>query len=136
MGQIQNMRAGGTINVALFVTADPASPNSCIQASNGTVVPIGISSNASRANPDPSMSDATALVAALVNENIEIHGEGSTEVDLTCAFAWSPGDLLMSDGDGKGILATAGSYYGAQAASAGQVGALCPVRVTVGLAHA
>ena len=133
MGQIQNMRAGGTINVARIVVADTAAPNSAIQATGATVIPIGISSNASRANPDPAMSDATALVAAIVNENIEIHGEGSTEVDLTCAFAWTAGDLIMADADGKGIVATAGNYYVGQAACNGQVGALCPVRVTVGL---
>lgn len=130
---IQNMRAGATINVSLFVTASTTEPNTVLQASNATAVPQGISVNYNRANPDPSMSDNTALIAALVNENIGVHSLGETGVDLTCAFAWSPGDLLMSDANGQGIVATTGNWYGAQAQSAGVVGALCPVNVVIGL---
>lgn len=130
---IQNMRAGATINVSLFVLASTTEPNTVLQAAKATTPPQGISVNYNRANPDPSMSDATALVAALVNETIGVHSFGETGVDLTCAVAWAPGDLLMSDANGAGIVATTGNWYGAQAQSTGVVGALCPVNVMIGL---
>lgn len=129
---IQNARAGATINVCRFVVASTVDPNSALQAANATTRPIGISHNFSRANPDPDQTDATALEAARVNENVAIHDEGSVGVDLYCNFAWSPGDLLMSDASGFGIVATTGNWYGARAQTAGTVGALCPVDVVIG----
>ena len=57
----------------------------------------------------------------------------SDGVDLFCNEAWEPGDLLMPDANGKGVVATTGNFYGARAQSAGTVGALCPVDVVCGL---
>ena len=130
---VQNMRAGGTIKVSRFVVPDTTANNSAIQASNGNTLPLGIATNAGRLNPDPNYSQSSVDQAAIANENVGIHGPGSTGVDLYCAFAWSPGDLLMPDSNGEGVVATAGQYYGARAQTAGVVGALCPVDVVTGL---
>lgn len=126
---LMNARAGGTINVCRFVIADTTAPNSAVQASAGTSPFLGVSQNSSRINPYPDQSDATALQAALVGEIIGIHPAGAVGVDLYCNEAWAPGDLLMADASGYGIVATTGKYAGARAQGTGVVGALCPVDV-------
>ncbi len=133
---LQNARAGATINCTRFVIASTTEPNTALQASSGSVNTIGISANWSRANPDPDQTDAAALIAALVNENVAIYAQGSVGVDLYCNATWSPGDLLMPDASGFGIVATAGNFYGARAQGAGVVGALCPVDVVFGQLNA
>lgn len=130
--QTQNAYAAGTVNVARFIRPDTTHPNAAVQAAAGTIPVLGISTNAGRVRPDPDFTDAQVLEAAQTGENIGYFPPGCTGVDLTCAFAWSPGDLLMPDANGKGIVATTGKYYGARAQSAGVVGALCPVDVIVG----
>lgn len=130
--QTQNMRAGATINVARILIASTVDANSAIQAVDGAAKPIGISANWSRANPDPAQSDATALQAALVGENIAYWPNGTPGVDLYCNFAWSPGDLIMADASGYGIVATTTNYHVGRAETAGVVGAYCPVTVDVG----
>lgn len=126
---LRNARAGGTINVCVFVKADTGNPNGALQAAGATVPLIGISANFNRQNPDPSLSDATALNAALVGEVIAIHPAGAVSVDLTCNATWNPGDQLTSDASGFGVVATTGQYVGARAETVGVVGALCPVTV-------
>ena len=130
---IMNSQAGGTIMCSRFVIPDTTHANRAIQATGGTVRPLGISGNAGRVRPDPDFSQTQTDTAALVGEPVSIYAEGAVAVDLLCAFAWSPGALLMPDADGKGILATAGNYYGARAQTAGTVGALCPVDVVCGV---
>jgi len=131
---LQNAYAAGTINTSRFVVASATHPNAAIQASDGTKLPLGISTNASRRHPNPDYTQAQCDEAALVGEVIGIHPPGTVGVDLLCNAAWNPGDLLMSDANGKGIVATTGKYYGARAQTAGTVGALCPVDVVCGLA--
>lgn len=133
MSTLLNAFAGGTINTCRFVVPDSTHPNAAIQASDGTHLPLGISLNASRLRPDPEFDSTDVLVAAIEGEPIGIHPPGSVGVDLLCAAAWNPGDLLMSDANGKGIVATTGKYYGARAEGPGAVGALCPVTVVTGL---
>lgn len=133
---LQNARAGATINCTRFVIASTTEPNTALQASAATVNTIGISANFSRANPDPDQTDAVALIAALVNENVAIYAQGSVGVDLYCNDTWAPGALIMSDASGFGITATAGNWYGARAQTAGVVGALCPVDVFIGQLNA
>lgn len=132
MGTPLNAYAGATIYTARFVKASTSHANAAIQADDGDELVLGISTNASRLHPSPDFTDAAVLEAAQAGENIAIHPPGQVSVDLTCAFAWSPGDLLMPDADGKGVVATTGKYYGARAESAGVVGALCPVTVVTG----
>ena len=132
MSTLMNAYATATINVCRFVKADTSHPNGAKQCDDGDELPLGISSNASRLRPDPDFTSTQVLEAAQAGEPIAIHPPGNVSVDLACAFAWSPGDLLMPDADGKGIVATTGKYYGARAESAGVVGALCPVTVVTG----
>lgn len=133
MSTLQNAYAAATIKTSRFVIADATHPNAAIQASDGTKLPLGISSNASRRHPDPEYTQTQCDEAALQGETIGIHPSGTVGVDLLCNAAWNPGDLLMPDADGKGIVATSGNYYGARAQTAGTVGALCPVDVVCGL---
>ncbi len=132
MGTLMNAYAGATINTCRFVKASTTHPNAAIQATDGDSLTLGISTNAGRLRPDPDFTAAQVLEAAQAGEQVGIHPPGDVSVDLQCAFAWSPGDLLMPDADGKGIVATTGKYYGARAESAGVVGALCPVTVISG----
>lgn len=133
MSTLQNAYAAGTINTCRFVVPHTSHPNAAIQASDATHLPLGISQNSSRLRPDPEFDAADVLVAAIEGETIGIHPPGSVSVDLLCAAAWNPGDLLMADANGKGIVATTGKYYGARAEGPGTVGALCPVTVIAGL---
>lgn len=133
MSTLQNAYAAGTINTSRFVVPHATHPNAAVQASDGTKLPLGISVNASRRRPDPDYTQTQLDEAAVQGEVIGIHPAGTVGVDLMCNAAWNPGDLLMSDANGKGIVATTGKYYGARAQSAGTVGALCPVDVVCGL---
>lgn len=133
MSTLLNAYAAGTINTCRFVVPDATHPNAAIQAADATHLPLGISQNASRLRPDPDFDPTDALIAAIAGETIGIHPAGSVSVDLLCAAAWNPGDLLMSDANGKGIVATTGKFYGARAEGPGTVGALCPVTVVTGL---
>lgn len=133
MSTLQNAYAAGTIRTSRFVVAATTHPNAAVQASDGTDLPLGISTNASRRHPDPEYTQAQIDEAAIQGEIVGIHPPGTVGVDLLCNAAWSPGDLLMSDANGKGIVATSGNYYGARAQSAGTVGALYPVDIICGL---
>jgi hypothetical protein len=130
---LQNARAGGTINTCRFVVPDAAHANGAVQASASTVLPLGISTDASRVRPDPNFTDSQVLEAAEAGEVVKIYPAGSVGVSLYCKAAWNPGDLLMTDADGGGLVCTTGKYYGARAQGAGTIGALCPVDVISGL---
>lgn len=127
--------ATGTINICRIVIPDSSHVNGSQQAVDGTVLPLGISMNAGRVNPDPNFSQSTVDQAALVGENIGILGAGEGGVDLLCAVTWNPGDLVMADANGKGIPCTAGNYYVGRAQGTGTVGALNPIDVMPGLMH-
>jgi len=133
MTTLQNAYAAGTIHTSRFVIASSTHPNAALQAADGTVLPLGISTSASRQHPDPDASQADVNRAALTGETVAIHPPGTVGADLLCNAAWDPGDLLMADADGKGVVATSGNFYGARAQSAGTVGALCPVDIVCGL---
>lgn len=126
---LQNAYAEGTISVSRVVVAGTTHRNSAKQATGATVAPLGIATNAGRVRPDPSFSQSTVDQAALVGENIAFHPAGSVGVDGYCNFAWASGDLLMSDANGKLIVATAGSWVVARAQGPGTVDALCAVDV-------
>lgn len=132
LNAIQFMRADATINVVRILIPSTSAYNSAIQAVDGTIKPLGISQNWSRANPDPAQSDATALQAALVNENIGVWANGSTGIDLYCNATWSPGDLIMADSNGYGIVATSTNYHVGRAETAGVIGTYCAVTVDTG----
>ena len=130
---LMNAYATGTINTCRFVVPDTSHPNGAAQAADGTHLTLGVSGNAGRLRPDPDFSDANVLVAALVGEVVKINPPGNVSVDLYCNAGWNPGDLLMPDASGYGIVATTGKFYGARAEGPGTVGALCPVTVISGL---
>ncbi len=131
---LQNMYANGTIVCATIVIPDSTHINSVKAAVDGSVLPAGIASNAPRVRPDPSftMSALSAMQAAIAGEILEVYGPGSTGVDLYCNAVWSPGDLIMADASGYGVVATTTNYYAARAQGTGVVGAYCPVDVMVG----
>jgi hypothetical protein len=130
---LQNAYAAGTINTCRFVVPATGHPNGALQASNGTTLPLGVSQQSGRLHPAPEASAADVLEAARTGETVGIYPPGCVGVGLLCAAAWNPGDLLMSDANGKGIVATTGKFYGARAESAGTIGAICPVTIITGL---
>jgi len=131
--QTMNARAGGTINTCVFVKPDTSHTNQVIQATDGTVPPSGISTDACRLPPDPNYTSSQLQAAANAGEIIKVFPVGAVGVSLYCNAAWNPGDLLMSDASGYGIVCTTGNYYGARAQGPGTVGALCPVDIVTGL---
>jgi hypothetical protein len=135
---LQNAYATGTINICRICIRDGTHANGAKQAVDGTVNPLGVANQASRVRPDPDISaaDATALdKAAIAGENISIFGRGAVGVSVFCNAAWNPGDPIMADANGLGIVATSGNYYVGFAETSGTVNALCPVTVDPGLLH-
>lgn len=135
MQTLMNAYATGTIYTCRFVVPDGTHPNAAGQAAAGTTLPLGVSQQAGRLRPDPDFSADNVLQAAVAGETVGIYPPGSAGVGLLCNAAWNPGDLLMADADGKGIVATTGKYYGARAETLGTVGTICPVTVVTGLLH-
>lgn len=132
--QYQAMYANATVGCSLIVIRDSTHANSVKIGVDGTVVPVGISTNAARTRPDPDFSQSTQAqqVAANAGETVGVHCVGATGVDLVCNATWSVGDPIMADSAGKGIVATTGNYYVGFAQTVGVVGALCPVDVQPG----
>lgn len=130
---LQSMYANATINICRILIPDSAHTNSVKQAINGTIRPTGVSGNGGRLRPDPDFAQSDVDVAALAGENVAVFADGSRSVDLYCNAAWSPGDLIMSDASGYGIVATSGNYYVGRATGPGTVGTLCPIDVEPGL---
>lgn len=128
-----NCRAGGTINITRFVKCDTASDNCAIQAIDGTVLPLGVSTDQSKTRPDSDIVANPNVIAALIGDQIKIFVEGAKGISLYCNAAWTRGDLLMPDANGYGIVCTPGNYYGARAQTNGTVGSLCTVDVITGL---
>jgi len=133
MNTPRNAYAVSTINVNRICVAATTHANGAAQAADGTHLPIGISGGAGRLPPDPNYTDAQVLEAAQAGEVVKIHGPESVGVGLLCAFAWTAGDLLMADADGKGIVATSGKWAAARAESDGVVGQICNVTVLPGI---
>lgn len=133
MWSMQNQYAESAISVSRVVVRGTTHDNSVKQAVNATVLPSGISQPAGRLNPDPNYTQSNVDVAANTGENVGVYGPGSTGVPLYCNAAWAPGDLIMADASGKGVVCTTGKYYVARAQSTGVADTYCPVDVIIGL---
>ena len=132
--QYQNMYANSTIPCSVFVIPDSTHFNSVKKAVDGTVRPSGISQESNRTRPDPDFALTTQAqqIAAIAGESVQVWVDTATGVSLVCAATWAAGDLLMSDSNSAGIVATTGNYYGARAQTTGVIGAICPVDVVIG----
>lgn len=132
--QVQNMYANSTVPCSIIVVRDATHNNAVKVAANATVEPAGVSWNSARTRPDPDFSQSTQAqqVAAIAGESIGVYGPGATGVDLYCNATWAIGDPIMADASGFGIVATSGNYHVGFAQTAGVIGALCPVDISIG----
>lgn len=121
-----NYKAGGTIEPCRFVMLDDTAGNyhTVLQCDAATSKPVGISQEGS--HDAPGLSGA-ATAAAEDGDTLQVHGIGD-ECLLEIAATVVPGDLLVSDADGKGVVPTiSGSgttvnYTGARALQHGASG--------------
>jgi len=129
-----NWVAGASIRPSRILVASGAADHTkdrvCIEATNATTRPIGISQAGGREAPLPSVG---TVYAAKVNETLAVIGEGQQCSDLLLAATLQNGQLIMADSAGCGIVATgAGAWYVAQALGYGVAGDRIPVQVTIG----
>lgn len=92
--------AGGNINSCRFLKMD-SSNHQVIQAAAATDVPLVISQEAQRAAPVTGASD----YAAASGESVPVYHNGDVCRLQIGSGGCSPGTLLVSDADGKGVAA-------------------------------
>jgi hypothetical protein len=119
--------SGGNISPSRFVKFDLGTDFSMIQATANATI-WGISMEGSREAPIPSVS---TVYAAQDGETLQIYGETETCL-LELGGTVAAGDKLKSDGDGKGVVITAGTttqQVGAVALQSGASGEKILVQV-------
>ena len=109
MGNAPNYMAAGDIYPCRFVKI---SDEFSVSQAGLTELPDGISQANTRDAPIPNAS----TLAAADGEPVQVYGEGDTCL-LEAGEAFSAGDLLKPDGDGKGIAmdSTSNDSTGAKA---------------------
>jgi hypothetical protein len=120
-----HLQASGTIRSARFCKV--SGDFTVAECDAGEKV-IGVSQVGSKTAPIPSV---TTPVAAESGDSLQLHGPGAL-CNLTLGGTVTAGDWLMSDADGKGVLATDGNFYGAQALQGGATGQEVLVQVQLG----
>lgn len=121
---VWSLRAGGDINPSRFVKF--TGEYTIGQAAASTDQPIGISQEGAKAAPVPGAS----TLAAASGDYLFAYGE-SQICYLECGTTITAGQRLASDGDGKGVPAATGDWYGAVAEQDGSSG-LIRVQVLIG----
>lgn len=100
----------GDISPARFVI--PSTTDFCVtQATGGTVEPAGISYEFTRYAPNTPFD--TGFVASS-GQHVQIYSEAQM-CNIESGASFNSGVRLKPDGNGRGILATTGTYYGALA---------------------
>lgn len=106
--------AGGNIYPSRFVVASTSADFTVVQATDGSVNITGISQPGSRRATNAGIENAA--FAAVAGEQLTVFQDTNSMVLLETGSATiNPGDLLMPDANGRGVLATAGNFYGAVA---------------------
>ena len=127
-------KAGGSINIATFVKFDSTTPadNQVIQATANTDNIMGVSEAGPHVNPftfgSTTLGDG---LAAISGEDVNVYGMGEVCL-LRIGGTVTVGDYLTATTGGKGITATTGNHYGAQAEESGVTDQLIRVRVLQG----
>lgn len=103
--------AGGNISPSRFVIGSSVQDYWVTQAAAASTRPFGISHEYVRYAPGTPFDDGFAATAS---QQIPIYGD--TELcPLESGASFAAGQYLKSDGNGRGIPVTTGTYYGARA---------------------
>ena len=131
--------ANGNIGVSVFVKISTARDFGIEQCAAGTDKPFGISQVGPRTPPNVDQAlfgttVANASLAAISGETLMMFSLGDNAPLTAGTGGWNPGDLLMSDANGDGVVfvSGAGNYYGARALSACNAGELGDVEIIFG----
>ena len=118
--------AGGNISPSRFIYRSTTADAKWLQATGVTIKLAGISQAGTRFTPFETLDDG---FAAISGENLHVYMAGvDSEAPLEYGGTVAAGDLLTSDGSGKGVTATAGQQVGARALFAGISGQVMPVQ--------
>ena len=123
-----NMLAGGDISPCRFVKQDPTATtgdHKVLQCSAGQVI-FGVSQEGSNKAPIP---EVTTNLAAASGEQVKIYGDDEVVLLEIGTGGCTSGNLLKSDADGKGVVASAGENIGAAALVTAAAGSLARVQV-------
>lgn len=122
--------ANGNIKPSRFVTLDATADFKVLQAGVGST-PYGVCRPETRRQALAGWDDGFAAIAG---EQLNIYGPGDPGILLVAGAAFSAGDYLKPDSDGRGVVAaTDKDKYGARAlASATAAGQLIPVEIIYG----
>ena len=125
-------KANGNINVSTFVKFDPNNDNQILQSTATSDNMFGVSGSGPRVFP-LTLGSTTLYdgFAAIAGEDCEVFGIGEVCL-LRVGGTVSPGNYLTADSSGRGIAASTGNHYGAQAEEAGTIDQLIRVRVLQG----
>ena len=99
--------AGGDIYPCRFIKQDTSAPFVAIQATANSAV-IGISTEGTTLVPIDGFTNETSVFSARQGLPVSYFGEHD-ECLLVVAEQIAPGDYLVSDANGKGVKAVAGS---------------------------
>jgi hypothetical protein len=120
--------AGGNIHPSRILVASAVQPNQVLEASNATTQPVGISQKGTWKTPLQGFDDGLAAVAG---GNLHIYSNGDT-CPLEIGGTVTQGDILMSDGSGRGITATTTNWGIAKASKSAVLGDIIEVQVLIG----
>lgn len=124
-----NYIARGNIAPSIFVKQDTATDNGVLLAGANSR-PVGISSEAGREPPLPSVS---TIYAGQNGDPMKVYGLGETCL-LTLGDTVVAGDRLKPDASGFGVPASSsGNHYGALALGSGASGEKIRVQVVLGV---
>lgn len=112
--------SGGTIVPCRFVSHDRSGEEKIVQASVLGQPTVGVMQVGQKAAPGLTGSDA-AVAAESGDQNFHVHPWGSPCL-VEAGGTFNAGDDLMTDTNGKAILATSGYYVSARALQNGVSG--------------
>ena len=124
--------AGGNVNPCRFIKLDSSADFQAVLATAATDDLFGISQDAQRTAPITGASD----YAAVSGESLPHYENGSVCLLELGSGGATRGNLLVSDGSGKGVVAassgTALQCIGAQALESGSAGEFIRVKIQIG----
>lgn len=124
-----SFKAGGTITPCRFVKGDTTADEQVVVAAANTDVIIGVAQEGMKRAPGLPGSDST--IAAESGDLVQVHSLGN-DCLLECGGTVTRFDYLTSDSVGRGVTASTGNIYGAQALQSGSTGSKIRVLVLFG----
>ena len=119
--------ATGDIRPSRFIVLSTAADFTAAEANAGEFI-VGISQMGTH---DPPGTTGAGAQAARTGQVFHAYS-GGQQCWLECGTTITRNDILKSDNDGQGVVATAGDKYGAHAMESGVSGDLIQVQVRIG----